>query len=105
MTAGPYSIGSDVWPGLAKAGEESGELIQVIGKIIAAGGAIAHWDGSDLMTRLEDEAGDVLAAVDFLIEASGLDADRVWDQRLAKLALFRQWHTEKSDHSLNRDAS
>ena len=34
-TAGPYSIGSDVWPGLSKLAEESGEVVQVIGKIVA----------------------------------------------------------------------
>jgi NTP pyrophosphatase (non-canonical NTP hydrolase) len=105
MTAGPYSIGSGVWPGLAKAGEEAGELVQVVGKIIAAGGADKHWDGSSLRARLEDEAGDLLAALAFLAEASDLDIARIGAQRATKLALFRKWHAENTDHSLNRDGS
>jgi hypothetical protein len=46
--AGPYSIGSTVWPGLSKLVEEMGEVGQVVGKLIATGGDPAHRDGTDL---------------------------------------------------------
>ncbi len=46
MSAGPYSVGSDNWPGLAKAMEECGEFVQAAAKIIAMGGA-EHSDGSN----------------------------------------------------------
>lgn len=95
MTAGPYSIGSDRWPGLAKLAEECGEVIQVIGKIIAANGESAHWDGSDLRERLEDEIADMRAAAAFLIEYSGLDRDRVISRATDKQAMFEHWHLDE----------
>ena len=46
--AGPFSFGSRTWPGLAKIAEEAGETQQIIGKLLASGGAAEHWDGSNL---------------------------------------------------------
>ena len=100
MTAGPYSIGSDRWPGLAKMAEECAEAIQVAMKIVAANGESAYWDGSDLRQRLEDEIADVCAAVDFLILANGLDQDRIRQRAGGKLALFQGWHREHGDGSI-----
>lgn len=96
MTAGPYSIGSDRWPGLAKLAEECGEVIQVIGKIIAANGETAHWDGTDLLERLEDEIADMRAAAAFLIRHNDLDAGRVTNRTADKLVTFDGWHREHS---------
>ena len=97
MTAGPYSIGSRHWPGLAKAAEECGEVVQVAAKIIAAGGAGSHWDGTDLTERLEDEIADARATMQFLVAENGLDAQRMADRTAAKLALFRRWHAQHLD--------
>jgi len=97
--AGPYSIGSRHWPGLAKVAEECAEVIQVIGKIIAANGADAHWDGSGLRTRLEDEVADAQAALVFMAGENGLDADRMGDRAAAKIGLFRRWHEQHLDGS------
>jgi NTP pyrophosphatase (non-canonical NTP hydrolase) len=94
MTAGPYSIGSDHWPGLAKAAEECAEVIQAAGKIIAAGGDGQHWDGSDLRARLEDEIADTRAALRFLEVENLLDEGRIMNRAADKLALFRAWHAE-----------
>jgi len=88
---GPYAIGSDSWPGLAKLAEEAGELIQVVGKLIAASGRTDHYDGTDLRQRLVDECGDVLAAVRFFAEANDLTA-AVESRAVEKLAVFRHWH-------------
>lgn len=99
MTAGPYSIGSGCWPGLAKVAEECAEVIQVAGKVIAAGGEAAHWDGSDLRERLEDELADVQAAIWFVTEQNRLDDDRMQRRAEGKLALFRRWHAEHADGS------
>lgn len=92
-TAGPYSIGSDNWPGLAKLAEECGELIQVIGKLIAMGGAenYDHWDGTQLRDRLIEEMGDVRAAMIFVCEQNGIDKARVHRRADTKLALFNEW--------------
>lgn len=91
-----FAIGSETWPGTSKLIEEMGELGQVLGKLIATGGETEHWDGSDLRRRSEEEAGDVLAALEFFVETNGLRL-HVIDARFArKLALFRQWHREQS---------
>lgn len=92
MSAGPYSIGSDLWPGLSKLVEECGEVVQVVGKLIATGGDASHWDGTDLRERLTEELADLMAAVVFVSEANGLPmADRAG----AKLELFRKRHQEQ----------
>lgn len=90
--SGPFSIGSKIWPGISKLAEESGEVLQVIGKLIGSGGEIMHWDGSNLRERLEEEVGDVLAAAEFVAEKNGLDRQRIEARTRAKLALFEKWH-------------
>jgi NTP pyrophosphatase (non-canonical NTP hydrolase) len=97
MTAGPYSIGSDHWPGLAKVIEECGEVIQAAAKVIAANGDGRHWDGSDLRQRLEDELADAQAAIAFAVDMNGLDSGRILNRAADKLAMFRRWHREHSD--------
>lgn len=99
---GPYSIGSDHWPGLAKLAEECGEVIQVIGKMIAANGAADHWDGTDLHARFIDELADAQAAIAFVVDANRLDRDQLINRTADKLAMFRWWHHERRDGSLNR---
>ena len=105
MTAGPYSIGSGHWAGLAKVIEECGEVIQAAGKVIAANGDGRHWDGSDLRQRLEDELADAQAAIAFTIDMNGLDSERMLNRTADKLAMFRQWHREHSDGTADRSAT
>jgi NTP pyrophosphatase (non-canonical NTP hydrolase) len=90
--SGDFSIGSAVWPGTSKVIEETGELLQVLGKLIAVGGATEHWDG-DLRKKLVEEAADVAAAVAFFCERNLTPAERDdVEKRIAvKLARFRQW--------------
>lgn len=95
MTAGPYSIGGMPWPGLSKLIEECGEVLQVVGKLIATSGEDKHFDGSDLRVRISEELGDVLAAVRFVIEANGLDVDAIKAHGNVKLATFWRWHKEQ----------
>jgi NTP pyrophosphatase (non-canonical NTP hydrolase) len=90
--AGPYSIGSDIWPGLSKLAEEAGEVVQVVGKLIATGGKAEHWDGANLRQRLEEEIADVVAAGALVVELNGLDAEAVERRAEEKLARFKRWH-------------
>jgi len=90
----PLAIGSDTWPGAAKLMEEAGELVQVLGKL-AAFPDCDHPDGSDLRERLTEEAGDVLAALDYFILANTLSRIEIDDRRLAKADVFRKWHFEE----------
>lgn len=93
VDATPYAIGSERWPGLSKLTEEAGEVLQVVGKIIATGGRLEHWDGTDLRTRLVEELGDLAAAIVFVAEANDL-LDEIEVRKVSKLATFRRWHRE-----------
>lgn len=95
--APPFAIGSNVWPGLAKLNEECCEVGQVIGKLMATGGAAEHWDGSNLHVRLEEEIADVMAATNFVVERNGLSHSAIIARVQAKLALFDKWHCEASN--------
>lgn len=90
--AGDFSIGSRVWPGVSKLLEEMGEVGQVLGKLVGAGGEIHHWDGTNLKERLEDELGDALAAIIFVVRHCGLNVERITHRREIKLATFEDWH-------------
>lgn len=93
-----FAFGDKEWPGLAKLNEESGELVQVIGKLMMTHGQAKHWDGSDLRARLVEEMGDVSAACAF-IYAHVLTAEEratVCDRVRKKLALFVKWHREQA---------
>lgn len=91
--SGDFSIGSAVWPGTSKLLEEQGELVQVLGKLMATAGDTKHWSG-DLRRMLVEEIGDLSAAITFF-QAENLTVDelrQVADRYCKKLALFREWH-------------
>lgn len=92
----PLCIGSDTWPGLAKLGEESSELGQVIGKITAFPFTVDHPDGTNLRTRIEDEIGDVMAAVSFVVThpKNALDVERIDARCREKFDRFTRWDAE-----------
>lgn len=88
-----YAIGDDRWAGMSKLIEEMGELNQVFGKIMALNGGTDHWDG-DLMPKLLEELGDVMAAHLFF-QVMSLSPEQiavVEARRDHKLVLFSQWH-------------
>lgn len=92
----PFAIGSDTWPGLAKLAEECGELVQVIGKVMAYPEG-AHPDGNGhLARRLVDELGDVKAAIDYVAAHNAATPRREVDiRRDAKFERFQRWdHAE-----------
>lgn len=91
----PYCIGSFTWAGLSKLIEECGEVQQVAGKIIGNEGRFNHWDGSYLPDRLQEELGDLLAAIGFFIEINGADRVVIDERARKKLAQFYAWHTEQ----------
>lgn len=92
-----FAFGDKEWPGLAKLNEESGELVQVIGKLMMMHGAAKHWDGSDLRARLVEEVSDVAAALSF-VEVYVLTAEEreAFDaRRVRKLEQFELWHQDQ----------
>lgn len=100
--AAAFSIGADRWPGLTKLVEEAGEMLQVVGKIMATGGEVEHWDGSNLADRLTDELGDLLAAIYYVADKSEISRVAVSRRRATKTDRFVGWHNEaRSRHAVN----
>jgi NTP pyrophosphatase (non-canonical NTP hydrolase) len=87
-----FALGDTEWPGLSKLAEEAGETLQVIGKLIQTRGLEAHWDGTNLRERLEDELADLKAAMIFVVQHCNLDGPRMEERSKAKLARFERWH-------------
>jgi NTP pyrophosphatase (non-canonical NTP hydrolase) len=90
-----FSIGSHLWPGLGKLIEEAGEVQQVCGKLIGSGGRSQHWNDPDLRLSLTDELGDLLAAIDFVVEMNELNSIAIQERRRIKLERFQSWHTRE----------
>lgn len=88
----PFAIGSDQLPGVSKLIEETGEVQQVLGKVLGFGSLGTHWDGSDLKRRLEDELADMAGAFAFAIEHMGLDLGYIDARASRKADTFRMWH-------------
>jgi NTP pyrophosphatase (non-canonical NTP hydrolase) len=101
---GPYSIGSDLWPGLSRLAEEAGEVIQVIGKLIGTHGDRSHFDGTDLRDWLTAELGDLQAAIAFVVDRNGLDWNAVNDRRALKRDTYEQWHQAGQRALLGEDS-
>jgi hypothetical protein len=88
----PFSVGAELWPGLAKVWEESLEVATVAAKLVARGGDGHGFDGSDLRQRLVEELGDVRAAICYLVDANLLDAEAVRAREQVKLAALWEAH-------------
>ena len=86
--------------GLDKLVEECGEVLQAVGKLKALGGDLdrPHWDGKGQMReRLQNELGDAVGAINFVIGKLGLDKHAVLKRSLDKQNMFAQWDKEVID--------
>ena len=91
-----FAIGDRQWPGISKLVEEAGEVCQVAGKLMGTGGKLTHWNEINLARRLEEEMGDNLAAIKFvLMTCDEVNAQEVRNRADEKLALFLRWHREQ----------
>ena len=88
-----FKFGGVLWPGLAKLVEECGEVVQVLGKLVMVDGGRHHWSG-DLIEMLENELGDLLAAIQFMTQTSPLDSEKIQRRAAQKLETFYKWHEE-----------
>ena len=92
-----FFIGADEWPGISKLIEETGEVLQICGKLIAADGDVSkpHWDGQNLRESLENELADLIAALHFVANNCPLDSNKITRRAEAKIALFAKWHEDQ----------
>lgn len=94
----PFAIGSGEWPGAAKIAEEAGEILQLIGKLMAYPDG-DHPDGKGpIAERLGDELGDLRAAIDYFASANGYSAE-VEQRAFEKLDRFNLWHMDERDRA------
>lgn len=92
--SGDFSIGTHVWPGTAKIQEETAELNQVLGKLVAVSGETKHWS-YDLREKLIEEIGDALGAIQFFCDMNMTeDMERISERAAMKRSLFHQWQSE-----------
>lgn len=101
MSVHPFAFGSETLPGLAKLSEESGEVVQIIGKLMMTGGRFDHWSG-DLEPKLVEEIGDLSAALIFVTRHAGLDQAAIVERTKSKLDLFEKWHQEQSQRAVHQ---
>lgn len=71
----PFSIGSATWPGAAKLAEEAAELVAVLSKLIACGGAEVSYSGLPLAQALSHELADVQAALSYFAGHNSLPSN------------------------------
>lgn len=77
--------------GLAKLCEEMGELQQIIGKKLAYFDTDKRPDGKSISARMEEEMGDVLAAIDFVSIKFNLNREAIEKRKLHKLCTYQEW--------------
>jgi hypothetical protein len=88
---GPYSIGSDTWPGLSRLAADAAQVVRVACTIMGNGGDTrpeAELDG--LRECLQEELGDLRAAIDYVIGKNALDWDAVNRRRDRKRSLYER---------------
>lgn len=79
------------WKGIAKLNEECGEVVQIIGKLMAYPNG-QHPDGEgDLKQRLGDELADVQAAIEYFVFRNPIDEIRLNKRRKKKFKQFCKW--------------
>jgi hypothetical protein len=96
-STGPDSTGSDTWPGLCLLTAQAAHVLQAARTIIGSRGdsGDTHHDTTSLRESLQDELGDLRAAVDYVIGKNGLDWDAVNRRRDRKRTLYERWHQER----------
>lgn len=108
MTVPDYTIGAERWPGLAKLAEECGELLAVIGRLMAFPDGTDHPDRGalSLVKQLEDEMGDVRGALTYVcwVNAGDVDERAVIERSLRKANRFLGWHGQEIDALQQKEA-
>jgi hypothetical protein len=68
----PYGIGSDTWPGLSRLAADAAQVARMARSIIGTGND-THEDATVQRERLQDQLGDLRAAIDYVIGKNALD--------------------------------
>lgn len=101
---GPYGIGSDTWPGLAMLAADAAEVVRVVRAIMGNGNGNGVGAAS-LRESLQEELGDLRAAIDYVIGKNALDWDAVNRRRDRRRSLCERAATDDRHASRDRDAA
>jgi hypothetical protein len=103
---GPYSIGSDTWPGLSRLAADAAQVVRVAWTIMGNCGDTqpeAEAETNGLRESLQEELGDLRAAIDYVIGKNALDWDAVNRRRDRKRSLYERGADEDRLLSGDRD--
>jgi len=101
---GPYSIGSDTWPGLSRLAADAAQVVRVACTIMGnRGDTQPEAEADGLRESLQEELGDLRAAIDYVIGKNALDWDAVNRRRDRKRSLYERGADEDRLVSGDRD--
>ena len=86
----PPSASSDAWPGLARLAADATQVLRLVGTIIGSGDD-TRYDTAVLRECLQDELGDLRAAIDYVISKNALDWDAVNRRRDRTRSRYERW--------------
>jgi hypothetical protein len=95
---GPYGIGSDTWPGLSQLAADAAQVALHVGAIIGddTRQVDTRQDSAGLRASLQEELGDLRAAIDYVIGKNDLDWDAVNRRRDRKRSRYERAHAGKA---------
>jgi hypothetical protein len=85
----PYGIGSDTWPGLSRLAADAAQVVRMAAAIIGTGDDTDQ-DAAVQRESLQDELGDLRAAIDYVIGKNALDWGAVNRRRDRKRSLYER---------------
>jgi hypothetical protein len=85
----PYGIGSDTWPGLSRLAADAAQVARVARTIIGTGNDTQE-DAAVQRERLQEQLGDLRAAIDYVIGKNGLDWTAVNRRRDRKRSQYER---------------
>jgi len=85
----PYGIGSDTWPGLSRLAADAAQVASAARTIISTGNDTDQ-DEAVQRERLQEQLGDLRAAIDYVIGKNALDWAAVNKRRDRKRSLYER---------------
>ena len=85
----PYGVGSDTWPGLSRLAADAAQVARAACTIISTGNDTDQ-DAAVQRENLQEQLGDLRAAIDYVIGKNALDWDAVNRRRDRKRSLYER---------------
>jgi len=99
----PYGIGSETWPGLSRLAADAAQVVRVACTIIGTGND-THQDAAVQRESLQEQLGDLRAAIDYVIGKNALDWGAVNKRRDRKRTQYERGIDEAQQLPPGQDA-